>query len=65
MRNTFKSAVGDMSHCPLRVQPTCNKNRVSSLGFAVRDTLNTALKHFHIEKGLHIIISCIISLSIA
>lgn len=42
MRNTFKSAVGDMSHCPLRVQPTCNKNRVSSLGFAVRDTLSTA-----------------------
>lgn len=34
MRNTFKSAVGNMSHCPLRVQPTCDENRVSSLGFA-------------------------------
>lgn len=39
MRNTFKSAVGDMSHCPLRVQPTHKKNRVSFLGFAVRDSL--------------------------
>lgn len=57
MRSTFKSAVGDMSHCPLGVQPTWNKNIVSSLGFVVTDALSTALKHFHVEKGLHIIIS--------
>lgn len=58
MRNTFKSAVGNMSHCSLRAQPTCDENRVSSLGFAlVRDALSTSLRYFHIEKGLHIIIS--------
>lgn len=57
MRNTFKSAVRDMSHCLLGAQPTCDKNRVSSLGFTVRDALSTGLKHFHIEKGLHINIS--------
>lgn len=53
MRNTFISTVGDMSHCLLRVQPTCNKNRVSSLGLAVRDALSTGLKHFHTGRGLH------------
>lgn len=35
MRNTFKSAVGDLSHCLLKAQPSSDKIRPSSVVFAV------------------------------
>ena len=35
MRNTFESAVGDLSHCLLKAQPPSDKIRLSSLFFAV------------------------------